>query len=415
MHIASAAAAIGTIPAGARVVSSPGCGAPTTLLAALSHHAPAGMSLCSGLLLGEYSFLDAVRDGHMTYTTWHVMPPVRQMVADGAVSFVPARATQVASFLTDRGIDTALIRVSPPDSRGYCSLGPSVSYSADAVTMSERVIAEIDETLPRTGGDSWVHESTISVAVEAATPRPEYRRATLDAVSIEIARNLIGLIPEAPTLQIGIGAIPEAFVEELISRRTGGLRFAGMATDGMAELGTRDLLDVAPSGVGPAIRVAELMGSGKLMGFADCNSALEAFTARNAIDPRALGPVPRLICINSAVEVDLHGQVNAEWAAGSQLSGAGGSVDFFEGARASEGGMRIIALPSVTNRDGTSRIVANLAAGTPVTVPRHSVDVVVTEWGIAHIANASTRERAERLAAIAHPDHRSGLYEAAYR
>jgi 4-hydroxybutyrate CoA-transferase len=392
---------------GARAVASPGCGTPGTLLDIIGVHSEKlqGLSLFSGLLLSDYPFVAAVDAGHISYGTWHVMPPVRRLVADGKVGFYPVRASQVPRLLDDLAIDTALVRVSPPDRHGFCSLGPSVSYPRGAIRRARTVIAEVDPSVPRTRGESDVHVDEIDLAIDSQIPMPEYRRAAGDEVSQAIARHLVELLPRRPTIQIGIGSIPEAFVDQLLAERIGELRFAGMATDGMADLFDAGLLDVELRHGYPAIMSAELMGSRRLMDFADDNPALGAYTTERGITASSLWEMDRFVTINSALEIDLTGQVAAEAMHGKQISGVGGSIDFTESALHSPGGLRIIALASSDMRRNTSKIVEELASGTPVTLPRHSVDWVVTEYGSVELGNRSLADRAVALRSISHPAH----------
>jgi 4-hydroxybutyrate CoA-transferase len=369
------------------------------------------MSLCSGLLLGDYPFLLAAEQGIMSYCTWHVTPAVRKLVADGTVPFYPVRASQVMSLITHLGVDVALIRVTPPDGNGFCSLGPSVSYPLPAVRQATLVIAELDDTLPRTRGEGSIHVSKIDMAVESSSPMPEYPRAGTDELSRAIAHHILPLLPVDPTLQIGIGSIPEALVEALLEEGVPNLRFAGMAIDAMADLHDAGLLAVDGFVPYPPIMAAELMGTRRLMDFAHENPLLGVYSTPLGITASNLSRFDRFVSINSAIEIDRGGQVNAEWVAERQLSGVGGSVDFTESALLSVGGIRIIAMASTNVRDASSKIVHALGREVPVTVPRHSVDYVVTEYGAARLGFASTRERAELLASIAHPDHRDLILE----
>ena len=404
---------VAAIGPGRRMIAAPGCGTPTTLLDIIARNAVDldGGALYSGLLLSDYSFLPAVEEGLLSYGTWHVMPAIRQLVADRKVPFYPVRASQIPALIRHLRCDVALIRVTPPDNHGFCNLGPSVSYPLPALRSASLVIAEIDESLPRTRGESAVHESLIDFAIESASPMPEYPRAKPDDLSRQIARHILPLLPPEPTLQIGIGAIPEALVEELRDHRVTNLRFAGMATDGMADLHDFGLLDHENVVPFPPIMAAELMGSRRLMDFAHENPLLGVYSTPLGITASTLQSMPRFISINSAIEIDRLGQVNSEWVGTKQLTGVGGSIDFTESALLSDGGMRIIAMGSTNVRDASSKIVRSLAADVPITVPRHSVDYVVTEYGAVPLGFASTEERAEQLASIAHPDHRAAILD----
>jgi 4-hydroxybutyrate CoA-transferase len=412
--ITDAASALALVSPRAHLVAGPGCGAPSTLLGALGKVAPGrDWTLSSGLLLGDYPFLDLVRDGSLTYRTWHVMAPVRGLVADGRVGFVPVRASRVATLLAARGVDAALVRITPPDRHGYCSVGPSAGYSLDALRLAGIRLGEVDEALPRTYGETAVPVSAFDALVEATEPTPRYISAPADAVSRRIAERILGILPRDPTLQIGIGSIPESVVGSLGDAALGRIRFAGMATDEMAGLFDTGVLAPGNAGGPPLIVSPELMGSERLMAFADRNPAVSVHPSSTAHDASVLGQAERFVSINTAIEVDLSGQVNSEMIRGRQVSGPGGSLDFVDAASRSRGGLRIIAVPSATPDTAVSRIVAAIGSGGTVTIPRAMVDVVVTEHGVARLDGLTSRERMEALIGIAHPGHRESLAEQA--
>ena len=395
---------------GASVVAAACCGTPETLLRALarrSQSAP-GITLTAGLLLGSHPYVDAVTDGHLRFRTFHVTNAVRTLVADGTVAYVPARASDMPVYLKD-AVDVMLIRVSPPDRSGYASLGPSGSYTRAGMAAAKVVLAEVDESLPRTWGDTAVHVSEIDGLVDADAPTCTYESAPINEVSERIAAAAVGLLPKDPTVQLGIGSIPEAVAAGLAEAGLGRLRMVGMACDrfvNLFETGALARRDVVPD---PAVASVELMGTRTLFDYADDNPAITVIPSTRCHDPRWLGTLPRFVSINTAVEIDLTGQVGSEMIGGRTVAAIGGSFDFFEGAHWSAGGLRIIALQSTTPDGRISKIVPQLAAGTAVTIPRHSVDAVVTEHGVARLAGLSLAERAEALIAIAAPDHRDAL------
>ena len=404
----SAEAAVRLLPPRAAMVAAPGCGTPETLLTALGAQADLLDSpvLYSGLQLGSYPFLDAAAAGHLRYRTWHPYGPSRAALSRGAVDYVPARASAVPGLLDSWATDVALIRVSPPDRDGWCSLGPSASYVCHAVARAQVVLAEIDPTTPRTFGDGRVHVDRVTAFVAATTPACTFPPARRDAASDRVAQHVCELLPDRPTLQLGMGAVPEALTAYLLDAGIRGVRFVGMANDAMVTLARRGALSTAL----PSISVAELMGTAHLMEFADGNPAIEVRDSRHAHNPIVLGQIPRLVAVNSAVEVDLHGQANSELVGSRQVSGIGGSVDFIEAGFGSPGGLCVIALTSTTP-SGQSRIVTRLSTDV-VTLGRHTPDVVVTEHGVAWLRGRSTSERVDALTAIAHPDHRDTLARA---
>lgn len=402
-------AAVRRIPPGAAIVASPGCGTPETLLTHLAGAADLlGVpTLYSGLQLGAYPFLDAAAQGHLRYRTWHPYGPARAALGHG-VDYVPARASAVPGLLDQWETSVALVRVSPPDRNGWCSLGPSASYVCHAVARAALVLAEVDPHTPRTTGDSMLHVSQLDVLVDAETPPCEFPAAARDEVSDRVAAHVLDLLPLEPTLQLGIGAVPEAITAFLGESGTGPVRVVGMANDAMVDLFARGLLRWTDVGDSPAIRAAELMGTRTLMEFADGNPAIVLRDSRVAHAPRVLARIPRLVAVNSAIEVDLAGQIGSELVRDRQVSGIGGSADFVEAGFGSDGGLSIVALPSTTPDGRHSRIVPRLGAGV-VSLARHTPDAVVTEHGVAWLRGRTETERAEALTAVAHPDHRAGL------
>ena len=393
---------------GAVIGVGPGCGTPTTLLQLVADHADvtAPAQLWAGLLLGDVP-LDAFQEGAIELHTWHVTRTTRQLIADGLAAFHPLRGSDVPAALARRGLDTALVRVTPPDRHGFVSLGTSVSYTRAMTATTPTVLGEVDEAMPRTAGDSLVHRSRFAALVATESPTPEYEARTPGTTAQRIANNLIPLLPPNPCVQLGIGEIPEAVTGLLGDTDLGSLRCIGMGNDAMVDLFDRGVLDHRQLTPEPAIAAVELMGSRRLLDHAHDNPAIGVYPVDHAGDPGPLGKLDRFVSINSAVEVDLLGQVSAEWAAGRQLSSIGGSVDFSEAARASRGGLRIIAI-SARGRDA-SRITARFQPGTPVSLTRTMVDFVVTEHGVAELRGASVEDRRERLIAIADPDDRDHL------
>ena len=409
-----ATTAIQAIPPRSTIVAAPGCGTPETLLTALGELADTlkSVRLCSGLQLGAYPFLEASAAGHLPYLTWHPYGPARSALSPGKVDYVPARASAVPDLLDLWETSVALVRVSPPDHNGWCSLGPSVSYVRHAVDRAELVLAEVDPEVPRTYGDSMVHVGSIDLFVEADTPMCEFPAAGRHAISDRVAEHVLTLLPDRPTLQLGIGAIPEALTAFLVDSGLRDVRFVGMANDAMVPLFT-DGVTPWSTEPRPAVLAAELMGTRQLMEFAHHNPAIVVRDSRFSHAPQELARIPRLVTVNSAIEVDLAGQVNAELVGSRQISGIGGSADFVESGFGSPGGLSLIALPSTTP-NGRGRIVPRLGTDI-VSLPRHTPDAVVTEYGVAWLRGRSITERAHALAEVAHPRHQAELLASASR
>lgn len=401
--------ALDRIPAGGRIIAGACCGGPTSLLSGLAQRSPGKQwQLWTGLLLEDGGIYPAAGSGDLRLGTWHVAGAGRKLAEQGLLQYVPLRASQLEKHIKTWDLDAALVRVTPPDSDGWCSLGPSAAYALTALRTAKLCIAEVDDSLPRTFGQSQVHASELDVLVPSTTDTPTYRSPELDDVSRAIARHVLDLLPERPVLQLGIGAVTEALVSALAQEGVGGLRFVGMGTDGMVELFERGLLD----GGQPAIESPDLLGTQRLMRFAHDNPVVGVFPSSVAHSPQHLASYERLVSVNTAVEIDLSGQVNSEVVAGRQIAGIGGSIDFVEAATHSAGGLRIIALPSTTRNAERSRIVPRLDANATVTIARGMVDIVVTEHGVARLEGKTIRQRAEALVDIAAPRHRQALGEA---
>ncbi|PAK24540.1 hypothetical protein CJD44_21905 [Streptomyces sp. alain-838] len=414
MKMLTPAAAVARIPDGATAVTAPACGTPTSLLAALAEPAgPLGRTVLAGLLLDPSVLLPALDGGALRLRTWHPTPPLARPLEQGTAEYVPLRASLVPEYLRGEGPDAALVRVSPPDRHGWCSLGPSAGYARAALGAARLRIAEVDPDVPRTMGDTSVHVSWFDALAESTTPPPAHTPAKQSEVTRAIAAHILELLPERPVLQLGIGTVPEALIDALAEAEVGGLRFVGMGSDGMADLFERGLIDHDLRSPCPPISTPDLLGTRRIMEFADGNPAVGVYESTTAHAPALLAGRDRLVSVNSAIEVDASGQVNAEQLRGRQIAGVGGSVDFTEAATYSAGGLRVIALPSTTPDGEISRIVVRLDASRPVSLPRAMVDVVVTEHGVARLAGRSVRERAQALAAVAAPHHRATIAEAA--
>ena len=395
---------LSSLPSRTHIVASPGCGSPTTLLESLNRHAD-GHRVYSGLQL-DYPFLDALADGRLEHYSWHVMGPIRRMVDEGRVHYVPTRASEVPAHLERWDVTTAFVRVSPPDEHGLVSLGPCGSYPIEAVSRCRTVIAEVDERVPFTFGNQFPVDR-ITHFVASTQPMPLYELGESSHVSGRIAEMVVAMIGDGATLQIGIGALPEAITSALLETGHRDLRFVGMGSDIMADFAERGLL--SRDGEIPALFAVELMGTQKVMDFAHRNPLVNVVSSLRGHNVTLLSTLPNFISINSAIEVDLTGQINAESVGTQQISGVGGSIDYVETAYQSIGGRRITVIPSTAKGGAKSSIVPRLGEGTTISVPRSMADVIVTEHGVADLRGKSTRERAEAMCRIADPQFRDDL------
>lgn len=413
MQHRSAREAVAALPRNGRVFIAPGCGLPLALCDALFEERGRfdGLTLYCGLLFERPAFLDAV-PGPFRLVSLHPTAAVEPQITAGEAEYLPLRYSRIPETFAPEGplpVHAALVQVSPPDKRGYCSLGAAVGTTVPVVRSAPLVIAEINPRSPRSLGDGVIHISEIDIAVEADHTLVELKPAPVGETERAIGRLVAGLVPDGGTIQIGIGGIPQAILEALGGHHDLGVH-SGMLCDGMIPLVESGVITGARKSLDPyKLAAGEALGTETLFRWLDDNPAVRMLPARLSHGLEYLMGQDRFIAINSALEVDLTGQVNAEWLAGRQVSGLGGSFDFAEAAMYSRGGASIVALPSTAAGGKVSRIVPRLAAGTAVTTPRHTVDYVVTEYGVADLRAKTLRERAAALAAIAHPDFRVGL------
>jgi acyl-CoA hydrolase len=404
--------AIRKIESGMRVVLPLCCGLPQTLVEALvaDHGRLKGVELASGLQI-QYPFLDEGLEESFTYRTWQCAPPIRRHVKRGTVKYIPMRQGDAVRVFSKSGpwpVDAALIQVSPPDDAGNCSLGVSIGHTLPLALQADLVIAEVNAQMPRVLGHGFISLSQIDYIVETDRPLLEYPSGEPPGEKESAIANLAAeLIPDGATLQIGIGAIPDAILDALGNKRN--LKFFAMGIDRIVDLADKGALG---SGSEPPVRVTEVLGTKRIFDFVHENPLVEGRTLEETINPRVTGEIEKFCSVISAIEIDLTGQVNAETIKGEQFSAIGGSFDFTQGALFSEGGMSIIAMPSTTPNGKVSRIVPQLVQGSAVTTPRHSVQYVITEYGVAEVWGKSLQERADALIAIAHPRFRDELQQA---
>ena len=340
---------------------------------------------------------------------------IRDAVATGEADYTPVFLSEVPALFR-RGIlplDAALIQVSPPDRHGYCSLGVSVDATRAAVQAARRVVAQVNPHMPRTHGDGLLHINEIDYAVETDDPLPEVKPHRLSDAETAIGRHCAGLVEDGATLQMGIGAIPDAVLAALARHKDLGVH-TEMFSDGLIDLIQSGVVNGEKKRTHPGKVVSSfVMGTRRLYDFIDDNPYIAMLDIAYVNDTSVIRRNPKVTAVNSAIEVDVTGQVCADSIGTRLYSGVGGQMDFIRGASLSEGGKPIIALPSTTAR-GESRIVSYLKHGAGVVTTRAHVHYVVTEYGVANLYGRNLRQRARALIEIAHPDHRAGLEREAH-
>lgn len=362
-----------------------------------------------GLHLGDYPFTRA--EHPLRFVTWHMSPRLDEAYRQGRVEFVPLRYFDLVTQFARGGHwapDCVLVHTAPPDRRGYLSLGVSTSVALPAAREAPLVIAQVNPTMPRTCGNAFLHRSQVDAWVEVDEPLLPYPPTPVGEVERAIGRSVAALVPDGGTVQIGIGAIPQAVLEALRGHRD--LALHSLVVDSAVDLVERGVITGArkPFHRG-RMDLAEAMGTPQLFAFLHENRAVNMESSAFVHDPEMVARLPGFVSINSALEVDLTGQVNAESLAARQVAGIGGQFDFTVGASRASGGVSVIALPSTGRGGSISRIAPRLAAGSAVTTPRFLADVVVTEHGTARLRGRGARDRAAALIAIAHPRFRGEL------
>ncbi|PYM36309.1 MAG: 4-hydroxybutyrate CoA-transferase [Candidatus Rokuibacteriota bacterium] len=411
----SLADAVGRLRPGMKVLLPPACGEPVALVSEICRQADRlrDLTLLGGIHLGDYPWAQPVCAA-LRYTTWHMSPRLEEARRRGRVEFVPIRYFDVTREFVAGGAwapDCVLVHTAPPDARGYLSLGVAVGVALPAARRASLVIAQVNPSMPRTLGNAFLHRSQVDAWVEVDAPLLPYPPPTVGEVERAIGRHVAGLVPDGATVQVGVGAIPQAVLEALADHKD--LALHSLLVDASVTLVERGAVTNALKRFHRGrMDIAEAMGTRRLFDFLHENPMVSMDSSEFVHDPSLVARLDRFVAINSALEVDLTGQVTAESLGPRQVAGIGGQFDFVLGARHSEGGRAVIALPS-TGRDGAvSRIVPHLGTGAAVTSPRYLADWVVTEYGAAELRGKGARGRAEALLAVTHPRFQGELGEA---
>lgn len=417
MRVNSAAEAVQLIKPGDNIFIHTAGATPVSLVKAMTDRADElyGIGLYQLHTEGPAPYAEPEFDNVFTINSLFIGGNVRKAHKEGRANFIPSFLSEVPIMIR-RGIipiNVALISVSPPDKHGYCSLGVSVDATKAAVDTADVVIAQINSRMPRTHGDGLIHISTFSAYVEIDEELPQHAKHPLTEEEKKIGMHIAGMIEDGATLQLGIGAIPDAVLSCLGNHKDLGVH-TEMFSDGVIPLLKSGVINNKYKTKHKDVLVSGFMiGSRELYDFVDDNPMIRMLDIQYVNDTSVIRRLPKMTCINSAIEVDLTGQVCADSIGTRMYSGVGGQMDFIRGASLSEGGKPIIALPSTT-RSGDSKIVPMLKPGAGVVTTRAHVQYVVTEFGIADLYGKSLKQRTQALINIAHPDHRESLAKAAF-
>ncbi|RYZ20782.1 MAG: acetyl-CoA hydrolase/transferase family protein [Chitinophagaceae bacterium] len=414
----SPAEALTIVQSGNRVFVQGSAQTPTCLLRALAEEAPRlrDVELVFITVYGDVHVNRPGLEASFRLNSLFVSASIRNDVAEGRADYVPVFLSEIPNMFNSGvlPIDVALVQVSPPDAHGYCSLGVSVDVARSAVNNARYVIAQVNPNVPRTHGDGLVHASRFHALVWCDEPLYEAQfggKAT--AEDLRIGNHVAGLIEDRSTLQMGIGAIPDAVLRALTGHKDLGVH-TEMCSDGIVDLFEKDVINNRYKKIHPGKAVTGFaLGTRRLYDYVDDNPAFQFLDIDYVNDPHIIRRNPRVVAINSAIEIDLTGQVCSDSIGTYQYSGVGGQMDFMRGAALSEGGKPIIALPSRTAK-GVPRIVPFLKPGAGVVTTRAHMHYVVTEYGIAYLYGKNLRQRARALIDIAHPDDREALERACF-
>jgi len=403
------------VKSGIRVYIQPGCAEPETLVEALIRRAPEvyDVEIVHMMTMGVAPYVAPEMAGHFRHNAVFIGPNVREAINDGRADYTPIYLSEIEGLFESGAmpLDVALLELSPPDAHGFCSFGVGVDTSVTAARYAKHVVAQINDQMPRTFGDSFIHVSKIDTFVESSRPLCAIKEPEVTELHVAIARNIAGLIEDGSVLQTGIGGLPHAVLPFLMDRKDLGVH-SELVSDGVMPLIEEGVITGARKNFNPRkIIVGFVLGTKKMFDFVDNNPIFEFHPTAYTNNPILIAQNDNMVAINSALEVDLTGQVCSDSLGNHFYSGIGGQVDFLRGASRSKGGKPIIAISSTAKNGEVSRIVPMLSPGAGVVTSRGLVRYVVTEYGVAFLHGKSIRERARALIEIAHPKFREGLYE----
>lgn len=417
--------AIALIPPHARVAMPDGAGEPRALIAAACRNYPKlqDVTFVQASSTNGLDMFQPEMAGHIRYETFIGSPGMKAGYWDGLFSgradYLPTYFSTIERDIREGHypIDVAMLSLSRPDRHGWCSFGLSVDYQRTAANAAKLVIAQVNDQMPRTLGECFIHVSELDAIVEVSEPLAVSPMPPIGPAEEAIGEYIASMVHDGDTIQAGIGKIPNAVMKALAGKHDLGVH-SELFTTSMMELAEAGVINGRRKTLHPGVSVATFaQGTPELYDWIDDNPSVQFFPVEYVNNPYVIARNDNLVSVNSCVEVDLFGQVAAETIGYRQLSGAGGQVDFVRGAAMSRGGRSIIAMTSTARHGQVSRIKLFLDAGTPVTTPRDEVQYIVTEYGIANLRGKANADRARELIRIAHPDFREQLrdeYRAVY-
>jgi acetyl-CoA hydrolase len=411
--VVTAAEAVKAVKSGDRIFLTGNCSVPKTILAALVDRAEEleDVEINQALTIGSADYVSPEMEGHLRVNTMFISHNTRKAIHAGRADFTPVLLSEFPLLFKDKHlpVNVAFVHLSPPDPHGYCSFGVEVGLSKSPAESAEIIIAEVNDQMPRTLGDSFIHVSDIDYIVPVDYPLPELPMGEGGPSEIveSIAEYIAELIPDEATMQMGIGAVPDAVLKHLYDKKDLGIH-TELFSDGVIDLVEKGVITNAKKTIHPGKIIAGfILGTKRLYDWVHNNPLIEFLRTEYVNDPFVISQNHRMVAINSAIEVDLTGQICADSIGTKLYSGVGGQLDFIYGSSRSKGGVPIIALPSKAKE--ISRIVPTLKTGAGVVTTRNHIQYVVTEYGVAPLYGKTIRERAQALINIAHPEFREDL------
>jgi acetyl-CoA hydrolase len=417
--VTTADEAISHVKSGDRIFLTGNCSVPKVLMDALVKRGPEleDVEICHALTIGSSDYVSPEMEGHIRANSLFIGPNVRKAVQEGRADFTPVLLSEF-TLLFSQGylpLDVAFVHLSPPDEHGFCSYGIETGLTKTPAESAELIIAEVNPNMPRCHGDSFIHVSRIDHIVPVDYDLMELHMSEGGTTDLhtQIAEHIAGLIPDGATMQMGIGAIPDAVLQFLYDKRDLGIH-TELFSDSVIDLVEAGVVTNANKTLHPGkITAGFMLGTKRLYEWVDDNPIIELHRTEYVNDPFVIAQNDRQVAINSAIEIDLTGQVCADSIGPKLYSGVGGQLDFIYGAARSEGGVPVIAVPSTAKGDEISRIVPMLKPGAGVVTTRNHVHYVVTEYGVADLYGKTIRERAQALINVAHPKFHDELTRAA--